>query len=191
MRNDADSSYQALQARFRHNLAGGLQTLFSYTWAHSIDDASSDAFYLNVPTGDSPSSQERASSDYDTRQTFSGAISYNIPSPGGAMWKRILGNWSTDSIVIARTALPVNVVTGLDTFGTGFLSGPSGVGRPDLIYGVPLWLADPNVAGGRKINPAAFSLPATARQETLGRNALRGFSRASRFDGAEAVQASR
>ncbi len=48
MRNDADSSYQALQAQFRHRLALGLQTLFSYTWAHSIDDASSDAFYLNV-----------------------------------------------------------------------------------------------------------------------------------------------
>ena len=53
MRNDADSSYQALQAQFRHRLAHGLQTLLSYTWAHSIDDASSDAYYLNVPPGDS------------------------------------------------------------------------------------------------------------------------------------------
>ena len=49
MRNDADSSYQALQTQFRHRPGGGLQALFSYTWAHSIDDASSDAFYLNVP----------------------------------------------------------------------------------------------------------------------------------------------
>ena len=55
MRNDADSSYHALQAQFRHRFAHGLQTLFSYTWAHSIDDASSDANSLNVPPGDSPS----------------------------------------------------------------------------------------------------------------------------------------
>ena len=56
MSNGADSSYHALQTQFRHRLAHGLQTLLSYTWAHSIDDASSDAYYLNVPPGDSTSS---------------------------------------------------------------------------------------------------------------------------------------
>jgi len=85
------------------------------------------------------------------------------------------GNWSMDSIVYARTGLPVNVVTGLDTFGTGFLSGADGVARPDLVSGVPLWIADPDVAGGREINPAAFTVPSTGEQGTLGRNALRGF----------------
>jgi hypothetical protein len=104
IRNDADSSYQALQAEFRHRFSHGLQTLLSYTWAHSIDDASSDAYYLNVPTGDSTS--ERGSSDYDIRQTFSGAVSYNIPAPGSGIWKAIFGNWSTDSIVYARTRHP-------------------------------------------------------------------------------------
>ena len=113
----------ALQAQFRHRLAHGLQTLLSYTWAHSIDDASSDAYFLNVPPGDAPSSQERGSSDYDIRHTFSGAVSYNIPAPGSGIWKAIFGNWSTDSIVYARTAPPVNVVTGLNPFGTEVLSG--------------------------------------------------------------------
>jgi len=60
-----------------------------------------------VPLGDSPS--ERGSSDYDIRHTFSGAVSYNIPGPVGGIWKAIFGNWSTDSIVYARTAPPVNV----------------------------------------------------------------------------------
>jgi hypothetical protein len=36
------------------------------------------------------------------------------------------------------------------------LSGASSVQRPNLVSGVPLWIADPNVAGGKKINPAAF-----------------------------------
>jgi hypothetical protein len=178
MRNDADSIYQALQVQFRHRLAYGLRTMFSYAWAHSIDDASSDALYLNVPPGDSPSSRERASSDFDIRQTLSGAISYNIPGLGGGIRKVVFGNWSTDSIVYARTAPPVNVVTGLDPFGTGFLSGASGVARPDLVSGIPLWMADPSVAGGKEINRAAFSVPATAVQGDLGRNALRGFGAA-------------
>ena len=172
MTNAADSSYQALQAQFRHRLAHGLQTLLSYTWAHSIDNASSDTYYLNVPPG--ISSSERGSSDYDIRHTFSGAVSYNIPAPGGGIWNTILGNWSTDSIVYARTAPPVNVVTGKDPFG-GPLSGANGATRPDLISGVPLWIADPNVAGGKRINPAAFSIPTTPRQGDMGRNALRGF----------------
>ena len=73
-----------------------------------------------------------------------------------------------------RTAPPVNVVTGQNPFG-GILSGAFGVQRPDLVSGVPLWIADPNVAGGKRINPAAFSVPATPRQGDLGRNALRGF----------------
>ena len=172
MRNGANSSYQALQAQFRHPLAHGLQTLLSYTWAHSIDNASSDSYYLNVPTG--LSSSERGSSNYDVRQTFSGAVSYNIPAPGIGIWKSIFGNWSTDSIVYIRTAPPVNVVTGLNPFG-GFLSGARSVQRPNLVSGVPLWIADPNVAGGKRINKAAFATPTGTVQGDLGRNTLRGF----------------
>jgi len=48
------------------------------------------------------------------------------------------------------------------------------VQRPDLIAGVPLRLADPNVAGGWEFNPRAFSAPSSVLGD-LGRNALRGF----------------
>jgi Carboxypeptidase regulatory-like domain/TonB dependent receptor len=91
--NGSDSSYEALQAQFRHRLAHGLQTLFSYTWAHAIDDASSDAYPINLPANYAPLSQERGSSDYDIRHTFSGAVSYNIPAPASGKWKTILGSW--------------------------------------------------------------------------------------------------
>ena len=47
--------------------------------------------------------------------------------------------------------------------------------RPDLVPGVPLYLSDPTVAGGRRINRAAFVVPAQIRQGKLGYNALRGF----------------
>lgn len=47
--------------------------------------------------------------------------------------------------------------------------------RPDLVTGAPLYIADPNVAGGRRFNPAVFALPPAGRQGTLGRNVLRGF----------------
>jgi Carboxypeptidase regulatory-like domain/TonB dependent receptor-like, beta-barrel len=172
MRNAASSSYQALQAQFRHRFAHGLQTLLSYTWAHSIDDVSSDINYQNVPPGASPYS-DRGPSDYDIRQTFSGAISYDIPAPGAGAWKSIFGSWSMDSIIYARSAPPVNVVTGNNPFG-GFLSEASSVQRPNIVPRVPFYLYPSNAPGGKVINAAAFSDPASG-QGDLGRNAVRGF----------------
>ncbi len=171
MRNGASANYDALQAQYRHRFAHGLQTLLSYTWSHSIDNVSSDAYYANVPPGES---SDRGSSTYDIRQTFVGAVSYDIPAPGSGIWKSILGSWSTDSIVYARTAPPVNIVTGQNTFGL-YLSAAASVQRPNLVSGVPLWISDSNVAGGKEVNKAAFSVPTGPVQGNLGRDVLNGF----------------
>ena len=171
-RNGASSNYQALQAQLRHRFAHRLQALLSYTWSHAIDDVSSDSYYVNVPPG--AASSERGSSVYDIRHTFSGAVSYDIPAPHAEFWKSIFGGWSTDSIIYARTAPPVNVVTGQNTFGAA-LSAGSSVQRPNLVAGAPLWISDPNVADGKRINKAAFTVPVGAVQGNLGRNVLNGF----------------
>ena len=174
--NHGTSNYDALQAQYRHRLSRGLQTLLSYTWGHSIDDVSSDVNYKNVPLGQSPSSSERGPSDYDIRQTFSGAVSYDIPGPGSGVLKQVFGNWSTDSIIYTRSAPPVNVVTGQNPFAGSVLSGANSVQRPDVVPGVPFYIYPSGAPGGKVINPAAFTtpVPATA-QGDLGRNALRGF----------------
>ena len=173
MRNGANSSYQALQTQFRHRFTHGLQSLVSYTWAHAIDNVSSDGNFANTPPG--TASSDRGSSDYDIRHTFAGAVSYDIPAPGSRIWKWILGHWSTDSIIYARTAPPVNVVTGQNTFGAA-LSSANSVQRPNLVSNVPVWISDPNVAGGKRINKAAFTIPTGPIQGNLGRNVLNGFS---------------
>ena len=47
-----------------------------------------------------------------------------------------------DSIFYARSAPPVNVVTGLNPFPLGQLeTGYLGVAHPNLVSGVPLWIA--------------------------------------------------
>jgi len=138
--NHATSSYNALQAQYRHRLSHGLQTLLSYTWGHSIDDVSSDVNYQNVRLGQFPSSLERGPSDYDIRHTFSGAVSYDIPGPSSGVLKRIFGNWSTDTIIYARSAPPVNVVTGENPFVGSVLSAANSVQRPNVVPGVPFYL---------------------------------------------------
>lgn len=173
--NTGTSSYNALQAQYRHRLSHGLQTLVSYTWAHSIDDVSSDVNYQNAPLNTSPASAERGPSDYDIRQTFSGAVSYDIPGPRESVLKQVFGSWSTDSIIYARSAPPVNVVTGQNPFGAsaGALSGADSVQRPNVKPGVAFYLTAPGDPCGRIINAAAFTVLATG-QGDLGRNALRG-----------------
>jgi len=171
--NGGTSSYDALQAQYRHRLSYGLQALLSYTWGHTIDDVSSDVNFQNTPPSMSPASGERGPSDYDIRHTFSGAISYDIPGPSSGVLKHIFGNWSSDSIIYVRSAPPVNVVTGENPFG-GALSGANSVQRPKVNPGVSFYLGNSNAPGGKVINAAAFSSPALG-QGDLGRNALRGF----------------
>ena len=174
--NGATSSYNALQAEYRHRVTHGLQTLLGYTWAHSIDDVSSDGNFQNVPPGAEPASLNRGASDYDIRHTFSGAVSYDIPGPGTGTLKQIFGSWSTDSILYVRSAPPVNIVTGQDPYPITLLFGANSVQRPDVVPGVSFYAHPSGAPGGKIINAAAFTTPVSATaQGDLGRNALRGF----------------
>jgi len=175
--NDATSDYHSLQLQYQRRLSKGLQALVSYTFAKSLDIVSEESFQnRQSPTGRFDPKQDRGPSSFDLRHAFNAAISYAIPSPfADGAGKAIFGGFGLDTIVRARSATPVNVLSGRDPFGLGFTT----VSRPDLVAGQPLYLNDPSFAGGRRFNPAAFDgvTPiAQGRQGTLGRNVLRGFS---------------
>ncbi|HEX8138838.1 MAG TPA: TonB-dependent receptor [Pyrinomonadaceae bacterium] len=181
--NAAQSSYHALQVQYGRRLSRGLQALVSYVWSHSLDTASSDSLARiriipsNVTGGEassgSGSKTTRGASDFDVRHSLTAAASYDLPSPRtGSFTGAALRNWSLDAIFRARTAAPVNVVVRSEAIGKDLILE---LQRPDLIPGVPLYIEDPAVAGGRRINRAAFVAPEEIRQGTLGYNALRGF----------------
>lgn len=46
--------------------------------------------------------------------------------------------------------------------------------RPNLVFGVPLYIYDDNLPGGRKINATAFLVPAAGQVGNFGRNQVRG-----------------
>jgi Carboxypeptidase regulatory-like domain/TonB dependent receptor-like, beta-barrel/TonB-dependent Receptor Plug Domain len=166
--NTATSDYHALQLQFQRRLSRGLQALASYTWTHSIDIASNDSFGGSTPSNPN---LDRGNSDFDVRHSFNTAVTYDVPAPAfGAVAATVLRNWSVDTIITARSATPVDLIAGIDRPG-GFQT----LVRPDVVTGVPLYVDDPNVAGGRRFNRAAFAIPPAGRQGTLGRNVLRGF----------------
>lgn len=167
-RNSATSDYHALQLQFQRRLTRGLQILSSYTWSHSLDNVSLDS------SGEAPgfvldARNERGPSDFDVRHALSGAVTYEIPARSQNKYlSAVIRNFSLDGTFTARSATPVNVITGTN------IVGGSNVSRPDLNTTVPLYLDDPLVPRSRRINRAAFTAP-VGRQGTLGRNALRGF----------------
>lgn len=176
-RSAAKSDYHAMQFQAGRRLSKGLQALVSYTWSHSIDNASTDSLSQVgglVPVGDSsPFKGDRGPSDFDIRHSLALAASYTLPAERFTARSVILRNWSIDAVLRARTATPVNIVVGPDLISTDL---NVELQRPHLISGVPLYIDDPAVAGRRRINRAAFSTRLLlGRQGTLGYNALRGF----------------
>jgi hypothetical protein len=171
--NSATSNYQALQVKFERRLSQGLQALVSYTWSHSIDIASTDAFanYLNTPNSVANPNIDRGNSDFDIRNSFTAGVTYALPSPESNEFAHAaLGGWSVDSFIFARTAPPVNVVGGL-VFADGIALYP----RPNVVPGVPLVLYGSQYPGDKAFNPMAFTPPPTGQQGNFGRNLLRGF----------------
>lgn len=165
--NDASSDFHSLQAQLQRRMSHGIQALVSYTWGHSLDNASNEsASHLLAPQVDAK--KDRASSDFDIRQTLSAAATLQTPKRIRA---RLISNWAVDAVVSVRTATPVDVTFTRD-LGFGLYDF-----RPDLVSSEPLYVSDPNVAGGRRFNPAALAFQSDypGRQGTLGRNVLRGF----------------
>jgi len=145
--NSATSDYNSLQLQFQRRLSRGLQVLASYTWAHSIDEVSSD---------DGDFILLRGNSDFDLRHNFTSAITYDIPIPktnrfGNAVFR----GWSIDTRINAQSAFPLNITAGA-TFDP--IDGASKSVRANLIPGVPLYLYDGQYPGGRVLNNSPYTI---------------------------------
>ena len=157
--NHGSSDYNSLQVQYRRNFARGLQARASYAWSHSIDNSSTDAALYWAGSGLTPS-QDRGSSDFDVRHSFTAAVSYEL-----------LHGWAVDGIFRARSGFPLTVFDSDQYNGINLAN----AFRPNLLPGVPVWLSDPSAPGGRELNIAAFSPAADGVQGSLGRNVLTGF----------------
>ena len=171
--NSATSDYNALQIKFQRRLSSGLEALTSYTFSHSIDIASTDALftYANTPGSVANAKIDRGDSNFDIRHSFTGGVTYNLPAPESQRAAHaILGDWSLDSFVMARSAPPDDIVGSLS-----FGSGTALSYRPDVVPDEPLVLYGSQYPGGKAFNPAAFTPRPAGQQGDLGRNVLRGF----------------
>jgi hypothetical protein len=148
--NNGRSDFEALELQYRRKLAAGLQGLASYTWSHSIDNGSWDSGIYLPQTG---RGSDRGASAFDLRHSFSTGLDYRAPH-----------HWKLSAFISARSGFPIDVLASENFLGLSF----DDFKRPDVASGVPSWIHG-------RLNPAAFTIPASSQQGNLGRNAITGF----------------
>lgn len=169
--NDARSNYNALQLQYRRPLSHGLQALLSYTWSHSLDNSSDDVV-AGLGNTVISAAGDYASSSFDVRNSFSGALVYEPPPPiKQGVLKAIAQGWSLSTVAVVRTGFPFNGQVLFESPDPGGVA----LSRPDLVVGKALWIPNPAAGGGKSLNPSAFVVPSTPRQGTEGRNDIPGF----------------
>ena len=157
--NGPSSDYHSLQAQYRARFKR-FNALVNYTWAHAIDEVSSDIDRFPL--------LEKGNADFDIRHNFSAALHYDIPTlRTGRIVEAIVGGWSLDGIVHVQSGRPIELA------GLAIIDGRQVRQRPNYNFGQPLYIDDPSVPGGRRFNSAAFSTPPAGVQGSFGRNVLR------------------
>jgi hypothetical protein len=110
-----NSNYNALQATLRASNIHNFSAQFAYTWSHSFDDVT--AFRGALPQDSTNFKNDYGQSDFDSRNTFVGTVSYNIPE--AVHWKAATGGWQLNSTLSFHNGFPFTVLTDDQTDNTG------------------------------------------------------------------------
>jgi hypothetical protein len=173
--NSGRSWYHALQVSARQRMTKGLTLDAYYTYSKTMqygaadsnfqkDGLTQDFFNIAGSIGLSPG---------EVQHRFTLVHSYEVPSPRFASQgpgRFLLGGWTLQGIMDARTGQPLNIVVGRDVVGNG-QGGPQ---RPDATGADQrLYTADRLVW----LNPAAYDIAGVTRDRrfgNLGFNTARG-----------------
>jgi hypothetical protein len=175
--SEGSSNFNALEARFNGQVTPWLSLLSSYTWSHSIDDASAflgDTADPNFPQNSRNLAAERGPSSFDVRQRFVAAYVLNLPRNN--RWTR---NTEFQGIATAESGQPFTPIISFDNSNTGNTNQQSGADRPNRV-GNPFMSGYCNGSyvsvhtAASWFNPCAFAVAAPNTFGNAGRNSLLG-----------------
>ena len=190
--NQGFGAYSSLQVKLHSRFAKQFESMASYTWSHAVDNGSNDAVQV-IPSGIANPNINRGDSDYDVRNSFTEALTYQIPSlRGHNLLGYITRNWSLNNLLSLHSALPFDVES--DNSQVNYtVTGGYYVVRADVVPGQPQWIYAKHLPGGlptpggKYLNYLAFASAACPPTGTalcnggsvvegnLRRNLLRGF----------------
>jgi hypothetical protein len=163
IRWDGWAVFHGLTVKATRRFTKGLSFDGSYTWSHSIDDASDAGTTnaeLNLPQNIYANnlSLEKASSSFDHRNRATANVVYDLPFASGSTgWlHRTLGGWRASGNFIAQSGAPftINLSAANDPANIGLVNG-NNLQRPNVS-------GDPNLGSKTPqqwFNTSAFSAP--------------------------------
>ena len=108
------ANYNSLQAQLRVNNYHGVTAQAVYTWSHSLDEVSQ---YRGVLPQDSTNFKgDYGNSDYDTRNTFTTYMSYEVP--GSQHLALLSRGWQVNGLLNFHGGQPFEISAGTDVSGT-------------------------------------------------------------------------
>jgi len=156
-----NSNYNSLQATLRATNIHRISAQLAYTWSKSLDDVS--AFRGALPQDSTNFKGDYGQGDYDSRHTFVGEVSYQVP--GSAHWKAAMTGWQTNANFSFHTGFPFTVLTDDQTDNTGENNQRANqVGNPYTGF-------KKAAVNANWLNPNAFADPADGTWGTTRRNA--------------------
>jgi hypothetical protein len=193
--NEFWSQYRALQVRYEQRSVAGLTLLNSFTWSHSLDNASASL------EGNTPSPQDGnniaadyAQSDYNLPITDITSLVYDLPFGRGRQFlgqsnglvNAVVGGWQLSGINTMQAGTPFNLTytpNSANALSPQIAATYRGANeyRPNRVNGVPLTERVKLSSGYiQYVNYSALSLPAT---KNAGGTLLSPFGNESRNPG--------
>ena len=183
--NEFYSHYDSLQARYEQRFTGGLTLLNSFTWEHSLDNASA-SLEANTPSPQDANNTraDYAQSDYNLPVINVTSLVYELPFGHGRRFMSsanpfvdaALGGWQVSLINTAQAGTPFNLTytpnsaTAVSPQISATYRGANEY-RPNVVAGQPLTqgrkVRAANTGYIQYVNLAALTLPATKSGTTL------------------------
>ena len=159
------SNYNALQTQIRFQNFHGFSASTIYTWGRNLDEVT--AYRGTLPQDSTNFKGDYSNSDFDTRNTFTGFLSYQLPGSSHGP-RELTHGWQVNSLLSFHGGQPFTVKASGDVSGTN-------EGNDRAVQ-----ISNPTPGyQGQKINanwlnPAAFVDPVAGTFGTTRRNAYYG-----------------
>ncbi len=125
------SNYNALQTHVEKRLSHGMQTGFSYTWSHALDEQSALGLFYN---GNNPLDPRNAyaSSDFDRTHVINFNYLLQLPNwaKGNSFASKVANGWALQGIVVIESGQPYSVIDYTGAVGSIFYGVADGITNP-------------------------------------------------------------
>jgi hypothetical protein len=174
---DAESFYNSLQFSVIKRYSRGLRAQLSYTFSHSIDDASginSQDFNNNAQYVSNwyQRKTDRGLSAFAVKHDFTANWTYDLPfaQTSSGVKTAFLKGWQLNGIIALASGPPFTVRLGFNRSGNLNTTSFAANDRPDSVPGINPVIGRPD----QYLDTRAFALPPVNTQGNLGRNTIIG-----------------